>query len=144
MIGSAHAYGLDAVQLHGSDVGLGSLRADLPDGCEIWAACGVSDTVEPPLSGADRTLFDTRSGGRTGGTGQSFDWKLVAGRPDLSTAFIAGGIGPNNARAAQQIGAFGIDIGSAVERLPGRKDPDKLRAVFAALRPPCRSSVACG
>lgn len=144
IIASAYAYGLDAVQLHGGDVGLGSIRSSLPGRCEIWAACGVSDAAEPPPLGAQRTLFDTRSGGRTGGTGRPFDWGLVAGRPDLPTAFLAGGIGPGNARAAQQVGSFGIDVGSAVERLPGRKDPGKLRDLFTALRPPCRSTVACG
>jgi len=137
------ACGLSAVQIHGGEVELSCLRANLPAGCEIWTACGVGDMAEPVRAGADRTLFDTERNGRSGGTGQSFDWELVSGRPDLSTAFLAGGIGPHNARAAQQVGAFGIDIGAAVEITPGRKDPDKLAALFDALRPPCRRTVAC-
>ena len=112
---AAEHYGLDAIQLHGGDIDLPRLRANLPQGCEIWTACGVGDTAEPAREGADRTLFDTRLNGRSGGTGRSFDWRLITGRRDLPFAFLAGGIGPANARSAQQIGTFGIDIGSAVE-----------------------------
>ena len=135
--------GLDAVQLHGGDNDLESLRAALPARCEIWAACSVGDKVGPVDTGADRTLFDTQLNGRSGGTGKAFDWKLIAGRSDLPNAFLAGGIGPANARAAQHVGTYGIDVGSAVEIAPGRKDLDKLSALFDALRPDCRRTVAC-
>lgn len=141
---AAHACRLDAVQLHGGNGELDRLRAALSERCEIWAACDVGESAEPVPAGADRTLFDTRSNGRSGGTGRPFDWKRIAGRPDLPTAFLAGGIGPANARAAQRVGTFGIDVGSAVETGPGLKAPKKLNALFAALRPPCRRSVACG
>lgn len=141
---AANGCRLDAVQLHRCEIDLGSLRTALPKGCEIWAACGVDGAVEPARQGADRTLFDTRMDGRSGGTGRSFDWKLIAGRPDLPKAFLAGGIGPANARAAQQVGAFGIDIGSVIESAPGRKDPEKLAALFDALRPRGRKGMTCG
>ncbi|MFL6767412.1 MAG: bifunctional indole-3-glycerol-phosphate synthase TrpC/phosphoribosylanthranilate isomerase TrpF [Sphingomicrobium sp.] len=140
---AADACSLDAVQLHGSVVDLARLRANLPHGCEIWLVCGVDAMADPARTGTDRTLFDTRLNGRSGGTGRPFDWKLIAGRSDLPSAFLAGGIGPDNARAAQQVGTFGIDIGSALELEPGRKDRSKLAAVFDALRPQCRRSVAC-
>jgi indole-3-glycerol phosphate synthase/phosphoribosylanthranilate isomerase len=141
---AADTCGLDAVQLHGGDADLVRLRSSLPQGCEIWTTCGVGAIAEPMREGANRTLFDTQLNGRSGGTGQSFDWTLIAERPDLSGAILAGGIGPANARAAQQVGTFGIDIGSAVESEPGRKDLDQLVAVFDALRPKCRGTVACG
>lgn len=136
--------GLDVVQLHGGDIDISRIRASLPYGCEIWIACGVESDVDPQRAGADRTIFDTALNGRSGGVGKAFDWKLIAGRPDLHAAFLAGGIGPANAVAAQQIGAFGIDVGSAVEAAPGRKNPDRLRELFDALRPQCRKDMACG
>ena len=52
----AQEIGLDAVQLHGSEADLGAYRAALPAGCEIWAACGVTDSVEAEREGADRIL----------------------------------------------------------------------------------------
>lgn len=140
---TANHVGLNAVQLHGGYVDVADLRCALPAGCEIWSACGVGEAAEPQRPEADRTLFDTRLNGRTGGTGQAFDWTLVADRPDLSTAFLAGGIGPPNARAAQQVGAFGIDLSSGVESAPGRKDPQKIAALFGALRPQCRKAAEC-
>lgn len=135
--------GLDAVQMHGNETGLAKLRRALPSGCEIWALSSVGDSAEPARLDADRTLFDSIANGQAGGTGRPFDWCLVSGRFDLRRAFLAGGIGPANARAARQVGAYGLDVGSAVECAPGRKDPEKLASLFAALRPDCRSHVPC-
>lgn len=141
--GIAQEIGLDAVQLHGNEAEFGAYRRTLPAGCEIWASCGVADAVELERDGADRILYDTRSNGQSGGTGQAFDWSLVASRPQLASSVLAGGIGPANARAAQRVGAYAIDAGSGVEAEAGRKDPAKVKALFEALRPVCRRSVAC-
>jgi indole-3-glycerol phosphate synthase/phosphoribosylanthranilate isomerase len=132
--------GLDAVQLHGGEDGaqITELRAQLPAAVEIWAACPVNGVAAPARPGADRSLFDTARNGQAGGTGEAFDWSLVAGRNDLPSAFLAGGIGPENAGAAVAVGAYGIDVGSAVECAPGVKDPERVEALFAALRPLCR------
>jgi indole-3-glycerol phosphate synthase/phosphoribosylanthranilate isomerase len=131
---SAQTLGLDAVQLHGTE-SVAAARAALPPATEILAVC--SDGA-PARSGADRTLFDT--GG--GGTGTQFDWSLIAGHDDLPSGFLAGGIGPENARAAARVGTYGLDVGSSVEARPGEKDPDKMHALFAALRPRCRGDQA--
>jgi indole-3-glycerol phosphate synthase/phosphoribosylanthranilate isomerase len=131
--------GLDAVQLHGreSEADIAAVRAGLPEAIELWAACGVGSHAAPIRAGADRTLFDNG----IGGTGNPFDWALLAGRDDLPTAFLAGGIGPANARSAATVGAHGLDVGSSVEASPGVKDPVKVEALFAALRPGARSDA---
>ncbi|MCL6741234.1 bifunctional indole-3-glycerol-phosphate synthase TrpC/phosphoribosylanthranilate isomerase TrpF [Sphingomonas sp. RB56-2] len=139
-IASEHA--LRAVQLHGRH-DLKQLRKGFAANCEIWAVSGVDDVVEPTPTGADRTLFDTRLAGRAGGTGKAFDWDLIAAHPDLPNGFLAGGIGPANARAAQRVGTYGVDLCSSVEATPGRKDPAKLRALFEELRLPSRGSLQC-
>ena len=141
--GIARTLQLDAIQLHGGDDQLGAMRSRLPNGCEIWAACAVGRAADPPRMGADRTLFDTRQGRVSGGSGRVFDWRLISGRPDLGTAFLAGGIGPHNVRAAGKVGAFGLDVGSSTEASPGRKDTGRLRSLFEALRPDNRRSVGC-
>ena len=74
----------------------------------------------------------------SGGTGTPFNWSLVKGRAELPAAFLAGGIGPHNARAAARVGAYGLDVGSSVEARPGVKDEAKVAALFAALRPDAR------
>ena len=128
---------LDAVQLHGSEEVdyVRALRRQLHSSCEIWTAVSVG---REPLAGrgGDRILFDNGSGG----TGRTFDWGLVRGHPDLPKAIVAGGIGPDNVRTAAALGAFAIDVGSALDVVPGLKSPVKTRALFEALRPPCRES----
>lgn len=135
---------LNAVQLHGEEDRryLLGLRNLLPDDVEIWAACGVGAEL-PERIGADRLLFDTVSGGWSGGTGQVFDWGRVARRPDLPRALVAGGLNPGNARAAARLGAYALDVSSGVESSPGRKDPARLTAFFEALRPAARMELAC-
>lgn len=123
------ALDLDVVQLHGSE-DVAAVRAALP-GTEIWAASADGAPARP---GADRSLYDSGSGG----TGKVFDWSMVEDRADLATAFVAGGIGPANAQDAARLGAYGLDVGSAVEARPGEKDPVHVKALFDALRPPCR------
>ena len=122
---------LHAVQLHGhEDVEyVRALRRELPPTCEIWTALSVGR--EPLASrGGDRLVFDNGDGG----SGQSFNWALVERHPELSKALIAGGIGLHNARAAQRMGAYAIDVGSAVDRQPGSKSPEKIAALFDTLR----------
>jgi len=132
---------LHAVQLHGhEDVEyVRALRRELPPTCEIWTALSVGR--EPLASrGGDRLVFDNGDGG----SGQSFNWALVEQHPELSKALIAGGIGLHNARAAQRMGAYAIDVGSAVDRQPGSKSPEKIAALFEALRPRARERLrAC-
>ena len=139
---AARALGLAAVQLHGDEdsVYIEALRSLLlPEETEIWATGAVGDDLPRPRRGADRTLFDTQVNGRTGGTGQVFDWERIRGRPDLGEALLAGGLHPGNARKAARVGAWALDVCSGVEATPGRKDPAKLAAFFDALRPEVRA-----
>lgn len=132
---------LHAVQLHGhEDVEyVRALRRELPPACEIWTALSVGR--EPLVDrGGDRLVFDNADGG----SGNMFDWNLVKRHAALSQAIVAGGIGPANARRALQLGAYAIDVGSAVDLRPGRKSPQRIGALFDALRPTTRERMrAC-
>ena len=132
---------LRAVQLHGhEDIEyVRALRRELPSACEIWTALSVGR--EPLVSrGGDRLVFDNGDGG----SGRTFDWSLVKAHAELRRALVAGGIGPQNARSAMEVGAFAIDVGSAVDVRPGKKSPDKIAALFDALRPDSRERLrAC-
>ncbi|WP_413111375.1 bifunctional indole-3-glycerol-phosphate synthase TrpC/phosphoribosylanthranilate isomerase TrpF [Thaumasiovibrio sp. DFM-14] len=124
---------LTAVQLHGDEdeAYIQLLRQQLASNCEIWKAYGVDQQEPQRLNHVDRHLLDSRIGTQTGGTGQSFDWHLIE---DFQHVMLAGGIGPENAKQAAQLGAIGLDINSAVESAPGIKDNDKLAATFAAIK----------
>jgi indole-3-glycerol phosphate synthase/phosphoribosylanthranilate isomerase len=132
---------LHAVQLHGAEDAdyVRALRRELPPACEIWRAVSVG---RAPLAskGGDRLLFDNGEGG----SGRSFDWSLVREHPELPRAILAGGISRHNAVGAQKLGAYAIDVGSALDFRPGRKSPVKIAALFGALRPPARERLhAC-
>jgi indole-3-glycerol phosphate synthase/phosphoribosylanthranilate isomerase len=128
---------LHAVQLHGHEDFdyVRSLRRELPESCEIWTALSVG---REPLTGrGGRIVFDNADGG----SGLSFDWLAIKDHPELPRAVIAGGIGPHNARAAMALGAYMIDVGSAVDARPGHKSPEKIAALFDALRPASRQRL---
>ncbi|MGY3901449.1 bifunctional indole-3-glycerol-phosphate synthase TrpC/phosphoribosylanthranilate isomerase TrpF [Aeromonas lusitana] len=135
------ALNLAAVQLHGDEDAayIESLRPLLPPGCQIWKAVGITldKTSGEPLPAldfpADRLLLDTKVGSQSGGTGQAFDWSLLAGL-DKSRLMLAGGLNADNALQAAQVGCLGLDFNSGVESAPGQKDPQKLAAAFGALR----------
>ena len=129
---------LSAVQLHGDESAayITELRALLPTGCEIWKAVRVRGAIRPDqlaATGADRLLLDAYRDGARGGTGQRFDWSLLAGH-DLSRVVIAGGLDPQNIAAAESLGAPLLDVSSGVERAPGVKSPALIEALMAALR----------
>jgi phosphoribosylanthranilate isomerase len=65
----------------------------------------------------------------------------VGTHPGLSRALIAGGIGPANIRAASELGAYAMDVGSSVDFVPGIKSSAKIGSLFEALRPHARTEA---
>lgn len=136
---AARRLGLHAVQLHGREAAE-RFRRLLPEATEIWAAAEVGAGQAGPRTGADRILFDSGPGG----TGRTFDWSRVAGRPELCRGLLAGGLNPGNARAASRLGAWALDAGSGLEAVPRWKDSNRVAAFFEALRPSARGeAVPC-
>jgi len=87
---------------------------------------------------ADRLLFDARApreATRPGGLGMSFDWSLLQNIDPEVPFMLSGGLDPNNVAEALRITqAPGVDVSSGVERAPGEKDPDKIRAFIRTAR----------
>lgn len=138
----ADVLSLSAVQLHGEEDTSyrAELRRMLPPGCEIWQAYGVKNNdisgvtallAEPVI---DRVLLDCQVGQEKGGTGQQFDWQQLSQLNDKTRLILAGGIGPDTARAAMATGVNMIDVNSGVEDAPGIKSAEKLTALFAQCR----------
>jgi phosphoribosylanthranilate isomerase len=79
-------------------------------------------------------LLDVRHESLFGGTGESWDWRGLAGVTSARPVLVAGGIRPDNARRALRASrAAGLDVCSGVESAPGVKDPDLMARLFAAL-----------
>ncbi len=87
---------------------------------------------------ADRLIFDARAereATRPGGLGKSFDWRLLENLETGVPFMLSGGLDAGNVAEALRITAApGVDVSSGVERAPGEKDLDKIRAFIAAAR----------
>lgn len=84
-------------------------------------------------------LLDSSTAGQLGGTGRTFDWERVqpwAGIINsISKLIVAGGLHPGNVQEAIHIlHPWGVDVSTGVEREPGRKDHNKIRAFVRAVR----------
>jgi phosphoribosylanthranilate isomerase len=70
-----------------------------------------------------------------GGTGETFDWTLLAARRSRVPLILSGGLNPDNVADAIAATArrrlFAVDTASGTEAAPGRKSPEKMRAFFA-------------
>ena len=129
---TAAALNLSAVQLHGSEdqAYIDALRSVLPPGVEIWKALSVARTLPARnLNHVAKYVFDNGQGG----SGQRFDWSLLAGQR-LDNVILAGGLGADNCVEAAKSGCAGLDFNSGVESEPGIKDANKLAVVFTTLR----------
>jgi phosphoribosylanthranilate isomerase len=84
---------------------------------------------------AQALLLDTYKPGQVGGTGEVFDWHLAREAKKYGPIILAGGLTPDNvAQAIVTALPHAVDAASGTEAAPGRKDPEKLRAFFAAVR----------
>ena len=79
-------------------------------------------------------LIDAPHGTLYGGTGDAWNYQSAAGLPGRRL-FLAGGIGPDNARRAVEAARpYAIDVCSRVESAPGIKDLELLRRLFQEVR----------
>jgi len=135
----ADQVGLDLLQLHGDEppeAVLGLARRALK-AVRVGKGFRAEDALR--YDKAAGLLVDTRLPGETmmpGGTGIPFDWSLVRGvRERASFLMLAGGLSPDNvAEALQAVRPDAVDVSSGVESLPGRKDPEKVRAFVRNVR----------
>lgn len=140
VVNIVHEIPLDVVQLHGSEniMYIKNLRAKLPKHVEIWKAIAVEQEfpqqeVSDYLKYADKVVLDTKNQDAFGGTGQSFDWRLVTG--DLSRIMVAGGLNPHNVATARDLSqTIGLDLNSGIEDTPGHKNHDLLAQAFLEIK----------
>lgn len=132
--------GLAAVQLHGNEsveycAALKESLAAAGTGAVIIKAFAAADgsvieRLKGYMSVADYILLDTPpSGDIPGGTGETFDWAIAAGAVKTGAKiFLAGGLNPANLfEAVEKSGhPCAVDVSSGLERLPRRKDYDKM------------------
>lgn len=122
--------GLKWVQLHGNEQP--ERLVELTEtAISNYKALRIGDATDVELAATfpgKRLLVDTKVEGKTGGTGKTFDWSLVANLKKDRQLILAGGLNPSNvAEAVKAVGPFGVDTASGVETSPGKKSPKKVR-----------------
>jgi phosphoribosylanthranilate isomerase len=133
----------DMLQLHGSETPERVVAVRTRFGLPVMKALPIAERKDLSLirqyaQVVDRLIFDARApkdATRPGGLGTAFDWMLLedinAGTPFM----LSGGLDADNVAEALRITrAPGVDVSSGVERAPGEKDPDKIRAFIRAAR----------
>jgi phosphoribosylanthranilate isomerase len=122
---------LHRVQLHGSEDPEAYKAAGVPL-IKAFPVSNAEDVVKASATAADAILFDSRSP-LGGGSGQTFDWSLLAGVQ--RRYFIAGGLNPGNvADVILKLHPYGVDVCSGVEKEPGKKDRQLLKTFVLAAR----------
>jgi phosphoribosylanthranilate isomerase len=129
------------LQLHGKESPARVAEVKRRFGLPVMKAVPVETgadlaAVEAYAGIADRLIFDARApreATRPGGLGKPFDWHLL---DQVKEAFmLSGGLDPDNvAEALAVTRAAGVDVSSGVERAPGHKDPDRIRAFIRNAR----------
>jgi phosphoribosylanthranilate isomerase len=133
----------DLLQLHGRETAARLHDIKQKFALPVMKALPVETPADlailPSYAGiADRILFDARApreATRPGGLGAVFDWHILENL-DLKVPFmVSGGLHAGNvAEAVRVTRAGGVDVSSGVERTPGHKDPEMIRAFIRAAR----------
>ena len=133
----------DILQLHGKESAARLRDIKQKFGLELMKVIAVETAADlVALRGyvgvADRILFDARApdeATRPGGLGAVFDWRLLEHLDSTAPFMVSGGLDAQNVAEAVRVSrATGVDVSSGVERSPGMKDPELIRAFIRAAR----------
>jgi phosphoribosylanthranilate isomerase len=141
VVAAADEIGLSLLQFHGDEGPSYCAEAARRTGARVIRAkqvAGPGDVRDIERYHVDFHLLDARSKDRPGlrgGTGETFDWELVASRRSRLPLILSGGIDAANAAAAiAAVHPYALDSASGTEASPGHKDHELMQALFAAVR----------
>lgn len=136
----------DMLQLHGTETPERVVAVRTRFGLPVMKALPVAERSDlSPIhlyaKVAEKLIFDARApkeATRPGGLGKPFDWRLLENIDPGVPFLLSGGLDVGNVADALTITrAPGVDVSSGVERAPGEKDPDKIRAFVRTARAAC-------
>jgi phosphoribosylanthranilate isomerase len=142
IVRSSEELGLTMLQLHGDEGPSFCGEARRRTGLRVIKAAQVSgsgDVRDLERYHVDFHLLDARAKasarqGMRGGTGETFDWNLVAERRSKVPLILSGGLSAENVVEAVRVTRpYAVDSASGTEAAPGHKDPQRLRDFFAAV-----------
>jgi phosphoribosylanthranilate isomerase len=135
-------FGLNVVQLHGDETSL--FCSQISDHIKVIKAFRITDPdtnidwmVKEFDEACDYYLFDKGSAGLYGGTGQKFDWNILAKSAINKPFFLSGGIDINDAEALKEFKHpffYGVDVNSRFETEPGIKNVELIKDFIKQLK----------
>ncbi len=144
MLEIAHSVGLDRLQLHGDEAPavVTRLSRQLPVIKAVRTSRSFTPSQLAPFKRASAILLDGFDRRLAGGTGRTFDWRLARRAKRYGRIFLAGGLAPENVgEAIRTARPYAVDVSSGIERRPGRKNPERLRAFVGAVEAALKRKV---
>lgn len=129
---------LDLLQFHGDETPAFCASFGVPYLKAVRVKPGV-DLIQYAIRfrGAKGLLLDAFVEGKAGGTGESFDWKLIPDDLPLPV-ILSGGLDPANVKAAiERVRPWAVDVSSGVEASKGIKDAARIAAFMREIRKEC-------
>ena len=148
---------LNGIQLHGDESPefCHQVRQSIPNNIEVIKALRIKSPQDLTKANTyenyvDTLLLDAYHPDKLGGTGKTLDWKILQEFNPTFPWLLAGGLTPENVRAAIKQFMFvsepkiefknefnnnfcGIDLSSGVETAPGDKNLVKVKKLFDSL-----------
>ncbi len=139
MLNQAKKHSLDMIQLHGTET-VQQCAELKTEGLRVIKAFSIGgdfdfDVIRSYKNSVDYFLFDTKGPGY-GGSGLTFDWKILEKYDQEVPFFLSGGLSPGNILEIEKLKGMNIhalDINSGVELQPGLKDVHLIDNIRMAL-----------
>jgi phosphoribosylanthranilate isomerase len=134
----AEAIGFTHLQLHGDEGPAFCTEAARRTGCKVIKAARVA--TEGDIRALERFhtdfhLLDAAAEGLRGGSGRTWEWRLLSARRTTVPLILSGGLNPENvAGAIAAARPWAVDTASGTEAAPGIKDPEKVRRFLELAR----------
>jgi phosphoribosylanthranilate isomerase len=134
---TARRAGLNELQLHGdeSPALVERLSAEFPVIKAIRVRASLPAAQLKKFRKARAILLDGFDAKQYGGTGKTFDWRLVRRAGLKIRIFLAGGLNAENVQEAIAVcRPYAVDACSGIEARPGKKDSKQLVAFLRAAK----------
>ena len=132
----AEDVGLDVLQFHGNETP--EYCAAFKENYKVIKAFRLRDREDLKSVGlydVDFYLVDTHKSGMAGGTGETFDWKILKDFEFLKPVILSGGLNPDNVgKAISEVVPYGVDVSSGVEESSGKKSLHLLKRFVEEVR----------
>lgn len=126
---------IDLLQFHGDEDEAACAQYSLP----YLKAVRVKESTNliqyaQRYSSAKALLLDAYSDRAVGGTGQTFDWRLIPENVPLPIILAGGLTSENVTEAIQKVQPYAVDVSGGVEQRKGVKDATKIAAFMSAVK----------